>query len=281
MGVLPQSSCYECPGTPCCRYLPVKRFKVHTRSDVETLLSLLERPRIEIGLFDSGDWTLYYHSRCRFLLDTGACSIYDDLRRPEICADYGAGHCWYRYVFMEEDSLSFIRFNEERFRSLMPFLTYLPSGEIDREPEWEEMLSSVPAFPLLPVSIAEIPDSEEPAHVSRDEGSLSPARYLYIELPVPESRLSLDFFAFRLGFRGTGLVIGEVSWGLVVYAPLSGRIQTNALSSSRLEGLGEQSVITDLTGFALISKLFTFKADGRVHETPNFHTVSSVLHGDR
>lgn len=265
-----QSSCYACAGTPCCRYLPVKRFKVRTRADVEDLIFLLSRDRVEAGLYDTGDWVLYYQSRCRFLEDAGTCGIHEEPQRPQICADYGSGRCWYRFVFNGGADLSFIRFNWERLCSVLPLITYLPSGEIDREPGWEEILSRLKDIPLSrslsPPGCREYPGRTDDL--------------LFVELPQPGKVRDLDFFKFRLGFLGTSLVIGKNSWGIGLHAPQRTEIVFPAEYSPKREPAlkeEESSIVTDLDGLIRISARFIPSPEGTFLAAPDFAAIRSVL----
>ncbi len=225
---------------------------------------------MEAGLYDTGDWTLYYQSRCRFLEDAGSCGIHEEPERPQICADYGSGRCWYRFVFNGGTDLSFIRFNWERLSSVLPLITYLPSGEIDREPGWEEMLSRLKDIPLS--------QSLSPPGCREYPGR--PDDLLFVALPQPRKVRDLDFFKFRLGFLGTYLVIGKGSWGIRLHAPLRPDIVFSSEPWQKKEptaGEEDSLIVTDLDGLIRISALFIPSPGGTFLEAPDFAAIRSVL----
>ncbi len=223
-----RSPCSSCPGSPCCRYLPVTRIPMENREHLLQARSLLSHHRIELGLHDNGTWMVYYASACRFLDPVSSrCTIHGSGRQPGICRDYSARLCWYRTAFAGDLSLRFIRFDRRRFEVLSGRLGIDDRGEIARVPSWEQLLrdlASVPREPDLFLAVGAAAGSvpRSGAGPSGDAGLASGS--LVFPLPVPLSSRNLDFIRFRLGFAGTAIGVhrepdGSVAWRLILDAP--------------------------------------------------------------
>lgn len=144
-----KSPCSTCSTSPCCTHLPVYRFRMENRKHAEFAVELLRHERIEIGLYESGWWMVYYQAPCRFLdLENSKCTVHGTPRKPQICASYSPVRCWYRRVFAADISPDFIRFDLARFQRLAALLRYDESGGVESAPEWEEMLALFSDLPL-------------------------------------------------------------------------------------------------------------------------------------
>jgi hypothetical protein len=225
------------------------RLSVETRSDLLLARRLLAYRGIEIGLYDSGSWMLYYHATCRhFGPATGMCRVHGQQAQPQVCRAYDPRWCWYRRVLLQGAGRSFLRLNPERFEYIFSRVTFDDVGEIYGVPDWETMIAGLSGIrpdgdgpevsaeePTEAAGPLECPSLEPwpPAAVcSADPWSpreeiiaglgLDRCRALWVPLAVPRRLSELDLIAFRLGFRGVELTIGERGWGLLLNAPCRG-----------------------------------------------------------
>src|SRR5437879_9821309 len=94
-----ESPCMSCPTSPCCTYLPLHKFRIQSLTELDHAVYLLNFDRIELGLSQEGDWSVYYQATCRFLdPDNFGCTIHDTPEQPHICVQYNPYQCWYKRV---------------------------------------------------------------------------------------------------------------------------------------------------------------------------------------
>ena len=205
------SPCSSCQTSPCCTRLPLHRLQLEKLTDFEWTKRALEHPRIELGLYDSGWWMVYYLAPCRFLnpLDS-KCMIHGSERQPQVCKDYSPLRCWYKRVFVEGRSPDFIRFNSRRLAALSEMIAFDPSGELSKTPSWEEMVARFGAIPLATSPAGELPVERYAPEQPR--GLLVPVR-------TPRHRRDLSFVRFRLGFHGVRLGISGDGWVAIIGDP--------------------------------------------------------------
>ena len=203
--------------------MPVTSFELDTIQDVRYIDQLLSRSKLQIGLYDSGTWMLYYNSPCRFLdRQSSKCAIHDSPRQPFICKQYSARSCWYRTAFASTESRNFIRFDRTRFAWLADCFTYGGDGAIADTPGWERMIEELGRIPLR-----EEPEFQQencvfpqparpesagtlrfPSAAGRLQAGWFPedtAAEVFIPLNVPKTLVNLEFIKFRLGFPGHSL----------------------------------------------------------------------------
>lgn len=204
------SPCSTCPTSPCCTRLPLHRFHIDRRIDFEEARSVVRHPLIELGLYESGWWMVYYLASCRFLnpLDS-KCLVHGTERQPAICRDYSPMRCWYKRVFMDEISPDFLRFDTPRFAVLEGLISFDETGELSRVPSWETMQATLAAVPIRNPSAP-----HEPADTP--EGG---ATGLMFPMRTPRTRQDLDLVRFRLGFQGVRIGIAGGTWIIVIGEP--------------------------------------------------------------
>lgn len=205
------SPCSSCLTSPCCTRLPLHRFRIETEKDFRWAEMAVRHPRIEIGLYETGWWMVYYLAPCRFLnpLDS-KCLIHGSDRQPQVCKDYSPALCWYKRVFVEGDSPDFIRFDAERLSILAGMVRFDESGGLSQVPSWEEMHGR---FEMVPIS--EPPAGEIPVE---QYAPLDPEG-LIVPVHTPRCRRDVGFLRFRLGFHGVRLGISADGWVAVIGNP--------------------------------------------------------------
>ncbi|MBN1696539.1 MAG: YkgJ family cysteine cluster protein [Spirochaetales bacterium] len=144
-----ESPCSACPQTPCCNHVPVCTIPMETELDLRKAATLLYHMNIEIGLYDTGKWVVYYKTPCRYYdKATTKCALHGTENKPVVCREYPSLKCWYREYFLKETSIRFIRFNLDRFVRLFSSVVFDGSGEICETPDWETMAACISNIPL-------------------------------------------------------------------------------------------------------------------------------------
>lgn len=212
------SPCSSCTDSPCCTRLPLYKTRVETLRDLDALRYVLDFDRIQVGLYDTGTWIIYYHRECGSLdPNTGKCRIHGKPEQPAICRIYSPVDCFYREAFTADGNRRFLRLNGERLRLIRTLITADEPGEITDTPEWEDLAAEVRRIPVnTPPSPLRRIDAADPTHDSAGgiefgtpgaEGpSIEECRSLYF--PVIGSVIpgtGLEFDRFRLGFPGISL----------------------------------------------------------------------------
>jgi hypothetical protein len=163
-----RSPCSTCPETPCCSALPVRRLSVETRSDLLFVRSLLVRRGVEVGLYDSGSWMLYFWGGCEHLdRRSGKCRVHGGNEQPLVCRRYSPHECWYRRVFLPGTGRTFLRLDLRRFDFVLSRVTFDEDGEIYGVPDWDTMvegMASLPLVPVLPAASEHLTHPVRPAH---------------------------------------------------------------------------------------------------------------------
>jgi hypothetical protein len=184
---------------------------------------------VEVGLYDSGSWMLYYWSVCDHLDPaSGKCRVHGTAQQPEVCKRYSAHECWYRRAFLPGTGTTFLRLDLPRFDWVASRVSFDVDGEIYGVPDWDAMVEGLAALPLGPVPTVE-PGTACTSRVALRVPALTlatdldPCRVLWSPLRAPESPGDLDMVAFRLGFRGVELALGEHAWGLLLRAECGDR----------------------------------------------------------
>jgi hypothetical protein len=127
----------------------VRTLVVETRSDLLRARRLLSFRQIELGLYDSGHWMLYYRSTCRrFDSLTGKCRVHGRDEQPRVCKIYNPRDCWYRHVYLPGSGRTFLRLNLPRFDFIYSRVAFDDAGEIYGVPDWESMVAGVSSVPL-------------------------------------------------------------------------------------------------------------------------------------
>lgn len=186
---------------------------MENRIDVEFALEILRHEGIEIGLYDSGWWMVYYLTPCRFLnLEDSKCRVHGTGLKPRICTDYSPVRCWYQRVFVKGSSADFIRFDLDRFARLAERFRYDDTNKLQWVPEWDEILT-----------IAGPPRSDLPRRPPASAASQSmapqmpeaPARLIF-PMRAPKRPQDFDLLKFRLGFPGVRVGRSTAGWVLVI-----------------------------------------------------------------
>ncbi len=217
------SPCSQCAQSPCCRNLPLCNLPVETRADLEVAEHLLCHDNIVIGLKESGEWTVFYTARCRFLDErTSKCRIHGTEAQPEVCSSYDPHRCWYRRVFAATASGEMIRLNERRVRRIIELTVFDDREAVYRAPGWERLLPELAEIPLTVAPAGSRP-ARDPAG-DRFEGVRSgeaddPSDVLVFPPGRPTKRKHFDLIRFRLGFPGVELWMEGVVWQFAVAAP--------------------------------------------------------------
>jgi len=227
------SPCSSCSDSPCCRVVPLQRLSLETRSDLLRARSLLSYSRIELGLYDSGAWVLYYRSTCAHHDSvTGKCRVHGSSRQPAICRAYSPHNCWYRDAYAAGAGPRFLRLDLPRFAAILAEVGCDSSGEIRRVPSWETMLDRVSAVPLAldgPGCLEPLCPAVELPEGGSGGPQTDPCRFVSLPTRPPRKLGDLDLLAFQLGFPGVQLAavqpaavqpaVGEASWALVLETP--------------------------------------------------------------
>ncbi len=237
-----ESPCASCPSAPCCTYLPVGRTRLETFAEVDHARFLLNFRRVELGLFRTGRWEVFYRAPCRFLDAAEArCRIHDHPEQPRICRYYNPYRCWYKTALAGGEPADFLRVDRQRLEALLPHLVFDDRGRLVDVPGWSELVELWRPFRLPEWSEgddpgAKVPDAPDPGggFIQVEEAALPhPVTYqelaetcsgcgawccraLMLSHATPASATSLDFLRFVLGFPGVTLGLSDDGWQIVV-----------------------------------------------------------------
>ncbi len=237
-----ESPCASCPTAPCCVYLPVGRIPMETVAELDHARFLLNFRRIELGLFRTGGWEVFFRLPCRFLDTAEArCRIHDHPEQPRICRYYNPYKCWYKTALTGGVPTDFLRVDRQRLDAMLPRLSFDGQNRLVDVPGWTELVEMWAPSPLpdwaegsVPTETASKPDDPDPP-VAVDAAAALPASVSYAELAdpcagcdawccralmlshgTPASATSLDFLRFVLGFPGVSLGLSEDGWQIIV-----------------------------------------------------------------
>jgi Fe-S-cluster containining protein len=87
-----ENKCSFCVGSKCCSYFTQEIETPKTKYDFEHLLWQISHEHVNIYQDDDG-WYLMVLTKCKHLLQDGACGIYE--KRPQICRDHDNDFCEY------------------------------------------------------------------------------------------------------------------------------------------------------------------------------------------
>jgi len=236
-----ESPCASCPTTPCCAYLPLGKVRLETLTEVDHARFLLNFDRIELGLFRTGRWELFYRAPCRFLDPAqGACQIHDQPEQPRVCRHYNPYRCWYK-TSLAGDTDDFLRVDRRRLEALLPLLVFDGQGRLVDVPGWAAMGAAFRPLPMpgWPVE-GDLPAADPMDQAWREEAACgasgaATATHTYADLAdpcagceawccravllphdKPATATNLDFLRFMLGFPGLSVGVAEADWQLIV-----------------------------------------------------------------
>lgn len=240
--VAAESPCDSCPRTPCCSYLPIGKIRLETYAEVDHARFLLNFDRIELGLFRTGRWEVFYRAPCRFLDAAAArCRIHDQPEQPRICRYYNPYRCWYKPAFGGSETADYLRVDRQRLDALLPRLVFDGENRLVDVPGWAELTRLWSPFPLTAWSDGGIPGdglaNQSGLGVPSAGGTAEvlPATLRYADLVdlcagcsawccralmlsqvTPATATSLDFLRFVIGFPGVSLGLSDDGWQIVV-----------------------------------------------------------------
>jgi hypothetical protein len=239
-----QSPCATCDTSPCCRYLPLHTFPVHTLLDLDHVGYLLNFDHIRVGVSASGDWSVYYQYPCRFLSpDDASCTVHDTDDQPRICVHYNPYSCWYKRS-LPDGGDDFVLVDRARYARLTDHVEFDEERVITSTPAFDDLSELFADLPLEPdpVEFDPPPDDgartawqavvlsgapmeqevvvrgyDEPAFASPCDGCAAPCcETLVFPFAGPTSATNLDFLRFCLGFPGIEAGVSDEGWSLIV-----------------------------------------------------------------
>jgi Fe-S-cluster containining protein len=237
-----ESPCASCPTTPCCAYLPLGRIRLESLAEVDHARFLLNFDRIELGLFRSGRWEVFYRAPCRFLDPAeAACRIHDRPEQPRICRHYNPYRCWYKAALTGAAADGFFRVDRARLEAILPRLVFAGDGRLVDVPDWPALQAAWNPLPLpgRPLD-GEFPGEDRVDRAWREEalrgGGAAPAaaatwaeladpcagcaawccRAVTVSHGTPATATNLDFLRFLLGFPGVSVGVAAEGWHIVV-----------------------------------------------------------------
>lgn len=237
-----QSPCLTCSDTPCCSYLPVHTFTVHTLADVDYAGYLLNFTGIELAINAEGQWSTYFRQSCRHLSPTdGSCTLHGSPAQPIVCQQYNPYQCWYKRVMTVSASDELVRIDRRRLDWILEHTRYDEHRRIVSSPSWHNLVAACAELPLDVTPVphpSPVTDPGPPAPSGRRSLpviSTGPRRYADITaaspcdgcaafcctkvefpLAVPRSVASLDFVKFSLGFPGVSIGVTDEGWRLII-----------------------------------------------------------------
>ncbi|MDF1603125.1 hypothetical protein [Nocardioides sp. YIM 152315] len=233
------SPCDTCATSPCCTYLPLDNFEVHTLVDLDYAVFLLNFEDIELGVNRAGEWTSFYVRSCRHLTAEGRCGVHGTDEQPHVCQQYSAFNCWYRPALVAERG-DHVRVDRARLQWILDRIEFGPDREIRALPTWEELSAHVAAEPLPRVGPTGAPhDSPKPfaeapgpsdvvappgspglailtAHEPCDGCAAYCCTTLLFPISPPDSMSHLDYLRFVLGFPNVTINVVDRVWRLAV-----------------------------------------------------------------
>ncbi len=220
-----QSPCAGC-SAPCCTYLPLHDFSIQRFQDADYARYLLNFANIELALVNGTAWRVHYTMRCARLTQSGLCSLHGDPSKPQVCLNYDAYNCFYRPMFIEQETANFMRFDHTRFVALLELLEFSSDGQLVSMPSPEALLQRLPPFVEQPTLKPSVP---EPVFENKSLRSFQDvqrqcegcAAWCCQTLSFPfggiESTVNMDYLWFCLGFPGVELCIAETSMSIFVH----------------------------------------------------------------
>lgn len=236
-----QSPCSACPSW-CCTRLPLHNFSIRNLVDLDHARYLLNFEDIELGLYQSGEWTAHYLAPCRHLTSDRRCSVHGTSAQPIICTTYNEYSCWYKRVLPDEPKTEFVRIDHARMAVLVQHISFDDSGGIAGMPEWSalpQLFASLelPAddlaanngngaapFEATPPAAtpppAPAPQLRSALAVLNSDPCQGCAAYccthLMFPLSTPVNVGGLDYLRFALGFPGVEAVVTGDAWSLAL-----------------------------------------------------------------
>ena len=104
-----QSPCKGC-SAPCCTFLPLHDFSIQNYRDVDYARYLLNFVNIELALVQGATWRVHWKAKCKRLRPNGGCELHNTSRKPQVCLNYNAHSCFYKPMFLAEETPEFLRF---------------------------------------------------------------------------------------------------------------------------------------------------------------------------
>ncbi|MBN1525733.1 MAG: hypothetical protein JW904_14745 [Spirochaetales bacterium] len=205
-----ESPCRECVSSPCCLHLPLTTLYLDNRSSFINLALLACYDQIRIGLKNSFEWTIYYHSTCRFLdRVTSRCTIHGKADQSIVCKTYNARNCWYKPAFHAAQNEKIIFFDLNRLIILEKQNSLLENGFSKQTMEWNDLVSLY-SGETFHVPLLFPQQTEEYPNVELDFSDCTADRYLFFPpFEKPAREIHFELMKFRLGFRGVALVYAD------------------------------------------------------------------------
>lgn len=136
-----EQPCSAC-AAPCCQLVV---FPLNVPTDVERLDFIrfaLGFPGVEIGITETGDWTLAVSSTCRHFED-GECSVFGMSERPLVCSAYDEFDCSYRREFLPARSPDRVRVRHEEFAALAGLFVFDDQRHVVEVPQAAEVRDAI------------------------------------------------------------------------------------------------------------------------------------------
>ena len=90
VAITPENKCTFCTGSICCTYITELLETPRSIVDFDHLLWQISHENVQIYKDEDG-WYLLINNKCRHLMPTGGCGIYE--QRPNICRQHSNDHC--------------------------------------------------------------------------------------------------------------------------------------------------------------------------------------------
>jgi hypothetical protein len=303
-----ESPCATCGSAPCCRHLPLRVLEGRTLLELDFARYALGFARIELGLAESGAWTIYYRAACRFLeADTYRCTVHDGPAQPAVCRNFNPHGCGYRRT-LREPSTEYLRIDGARMAWILDRTRFDDDRAVIERPTWQAMRVAFGAMPYRaprddvgPVEDAHASASTFDAAAPCTGCAAWCCTALSFPVPVPTHHSHVDYLRFALGFPGVELGIADDEWSLVVRTrcehlvdhrcgvygrperPLTCRYYDEHRCLARIR-LGEARppgfVRVRYDQFASVERGFTFDGSGRAQRCPTVEEVRAAIEGE-
>ena len=231
-----QSPCKGC-SAPCCTFLPLHDFTIQNYRDVDYARYLLNFVNIELALVQGTTWRVHWKAECTRLLPDGGCKLHNTPEKPQVCLNYDAYSCFYKPMFLEAETPSFLRFDAVRFEALIALMTFDEVGSLTHFPTAEVMYAKLPAFVDHPYEAISSPTSVIP---SDQTGGLSSfqrqcegcSAWCCQTISFPfggiHSVSNLDYIWFCLGYPGVELAMTAEGMSVFVHSRCRNLVSPNS-----------------------------------------------------
>lgn len=234
-----RSPCEGCDA-PCCTYLPLHTFQLTRYENLDYAFYLLNFDRIELALMPGGQWRVMYRAPCRHLdRETHRCGVHGTTTQPEVCKRYSAYSCFYKRLFENPETMSYIRMDRGRLEAYAKMLVFNGHRDLVGYPELEavrpylpplaepEATQPVPSAPKLAAwkasvqqqaPLAALPARPFSAFIDRcSRCEAWCCTRLSFPQKTPASIGTVDFIRYCLGFPGVEVSVDwQGEWTLAV-----------------------------------------------------------------